>query len=144
MVFSCRTGARLVSVVPFDLGGREVVEFAMDALVVKPRHPLCGLYLEVVQALPVASDAGEHGRVAKQFGLEECEHRLSHRIIKRIADSSDRGRDTQLLETLGVGKGDVLTRFNRRKQHLLVGLIVGARRRPPLVSSIRGSFEVSC
>ena len=38
----------------------------------------------------------------------------------------------------------VLTRFNRRKQHLLVGLIVGARRKPPLASSIRGSFEVSC
>ena len=81
----------------------------MDALLVKPRHPLGGLYFEVVQSLPVAPDAGEHGGVAKQLGLEEREHGLGHRIIKRIADSADRGRDAQLLEALGVGQGDVLT-----------------------------------
>jgi transposase InsO family protein len=38
----------------------------------------------------------------------------------------------------------VQTRFNRWKQHLLVEVIVNARRRLPLVSSIQGSFVVAC
>lgn len=42
------------------------------------------------------------------------------------------------------GGVDVLTRFNRWKQHLLVEVIVSALREPPLASSIQESFGVAC
>jgi hypothetical protein len=89
LVFSGRSGLSLLSVVPFDLGRREIAEFAVNALFVEPRDPRTGCDLEVVETLPVTAVLGEHGGVAKEFGLKEREHRFGHGIIEAVADRAN-------------------------------------------------------
>jgi hypothetical protein len=108
LVFSGRSGLRLVSVVPFDLGRREVAEFAVNALFVEPRDPRTCCDLQIIETLPVTAMLGEHCGVAKEFGLKEREHRFGRGIVERIADRADRCSDVEVTESLGVGDADVL------------------------------------
>jgi hypothetical protein len=52
--FSGRSGLRSMTVVGFDLGRREVVELALDPLLVEPRRPAAGGDLQVFEASPRA------------------------------------------------------------------------------------------
>ena len=65
-------------------------------------------------------------------------------VIVARSGSSDRLENAVSFAQRSKVIGHVLCEFNRWKQHLLVEVIVGARRKPPQVSSIRGSFEVVC
>ena len=79
-----------------------------------------------------------------EFGLVETVEALGQRVVVTVALGSDRRNDLLLAESLGVANTEVLTRFNRWKQHLLVEVIVSALREPPLASSIQESFGVAC
>ena len=63
-------------------------------------------------------------------------------VIERITNGSNGGASPDLVKSLAITNAGELTRFNRWKQHLLVAVIVGARRMPPLVSSIQEPFSV--
>ena len=87
LVSSGRVGLTWSTVVGvFDLGGGEVAELAVEALVVEPGHPPAGRELEVIEASPVPSVRGEDGGVAVQFGLVETVDRLGERVVDAPID----------------------------------------------------------
>jgi hypothetical protein len=90
--FSCRIGLRLVTVVRrLHLGRGPVVELAVDALLVEPRHPGAGGDLEIVEAPPRSAVAGQGGRVAVQLRLEQADGGLGHGVVETVADGADEG-----------------------------------------------------
>ncbi len=93
----------------------------MQSLLFEPRGPLGGLDFKVVESFPVSSDFLQDRGIAEQLGLEEGEHRFGNRVIKRIADSSNRGRDAEFTESVGVGNADVLGSCIRVARELLEG-----------------------
>jgi len=123
--------------VSFELDRRHVVERLVDPPVVEP--------VDVFQCLPFdVLDVAPGPLAVDEFGLEEAVEALGQRIIVAVALGPDRRDDLRLTESLGVTNAEVLTRFNRWKQHLLVEVIVSALREPPLASSIQESFGVAC
>ena len=78
----------------------------------------------------------------KHVLLQECEEALHSGVVARGSNSTHGPNESMVLENTYEGFGPELTRFNRWKQHLLVAVIVGARRMPPLVSSIQEPFSV--
>ncbi len=80
-----------------DFGRGEVVELAVEALLVEPADPAAGGDLEVVEAAPVATVGSQRGGVAVQLGLEQPDGRLGHGVIEGVADGADRRRRADLL-----------------------------------------------
>ena len=81
MVFSGRVDLRFDNIVCFNLSWCEVVEFSVYALFVEPRDPCTCRNLEVVEAFPLTAVVHKDGRVAKEFSLEDCEHRFGHGVV---------------------------------------------------------------
>ena len=90
MGFSCRVGLRSVTIRVFDFGGSEVVELAVDALLVEPRHPPARGDLEVIESSPRAAVGAQRGGVAVQLGLEQADGRFRERVVVAVADGADR------------------------------------------------------
>ena len=100
--------------------------------------------VEVVERGPFdVLDVAPRSLAMDELGLVEAVERLGERIIVTVALRANGRDDLRLAETLGVANAEVLTEFNRWKQHLLIQLIVDARQVPRLVSSNQESFEVS-
>lgn len=66
----------------------------MQALVVEPGDVFDDGQLQLRARAP--------GAVGDQLGLEGVDEALGHRVVKRIADRSDRGEDAGVIELLGV------------------------------------------
>src|SRR5215207_6192167 len=106
--FSCRFGLRLVTIRVLDFGGGEVVEFAVDALVVEPGHPTAGGDLKVVDSAPGTAVVCEGGGVAVQLRLEQADGCLGQRVIEAVPDGADGGSGADLVQPAGVGDRGVL------------------------------------
>ena len=101
-------------------------------------------HLDVVEGGVGQLDARLPLPSVEQLVLHARPERLRHRVIERVTNRPERRHETRVADPLGEGPGAELTRFNRRKQHLLVEVLVDVRRRPLLVSSRLGSCEVAC
>ena len=90
----------------FELCWWDVVEVAVQAVVVVPVDPAQRGELEVLDRLPRAALARG---ATDQFGLVIAVHGLGQRVIVRIADSADRGHRADLSQTLAVANRGELT-----------------------------------
>jgi hypothetical protein len=89
---SGREGLRVVTVVGLlDFCWGEVTQFAVEAFGVELCDPSARLDLEVVDACPVASVAGEHGRIAVKLGLVEADDGFGHGVDAPICQDKREG-----------------------------------------------------
>ena len=105
-----------------DLGGCEVVDRFVGALVVEPVDPVHGLELDVVDIAP-----GPFG--LDQFGLVGTDLGLGEGVVVGVADRTDRGVHACFEQAGGERERGVLGGFNWSSQHLDFGGVQGWRRR---------------
>jgi len=83
------------------LGRRDVSDRLEQAPVIKPRDPLQGRELDVLEAAPRPPTPDD-------LRLEQTNYRLGQRVVVRVADAADGGLDPHFGQALGVADRQVL------------------------------------
>src|SRR3954470_5316032 len=81
----------------FELGRRDVVAVAVEAVLVEPVHPRQGGQLELVDVIPVPRGVGS----VDALSLVEPVGRLGERVVVGVRHGADRWAGTDLVEPLG-------------------------------------------
>ena len=106
-----------------ELGGRDVAERLVQAVVVKPGDPLDDRELELGSGAPHA--------VGDQLGLEGVDEALGERVVVGVADRADRAQDVMVVEDLLKGEAGVLRAGIGVVDEVDVGAGLATRERHP-------------